>query len=163
MLIKPRSKVALATVAVAAAAMVVPALSGAGGPNVSGIELEAKLKGSQEVPERGDPNGKGEAQILLRKNKRRVCYFLQWSKLDGVTAAHIHKGEAGVAGPVKVTLLEESLPGNGEAEGCVKGVKKQLIKKIGKRPERWYVNAHNEEYPDGAIRGQLKPAAGTEK
>ena len=32
--------------------------------------------------------------------------------------------------------------------------KKKLIKKIAKHSERYYVNVHRPEYPDGAIRGQ---------
>ncbi len=36
---------------------------------------------------------------------------------------------------------------------------KKLLKKIVATPEKFYVNIHTEDYPDGAIRGQLEPTA----
>jgi CHRD domain len=32
---------------------------------------------------------------------------------------------------------------------------KRLAKKLRRAPENFYVNVHNSEHPDGAIRGQL--------
>ena len=54
-------------------------------------------------------------------------------------------------------LFEDSagLDGDGSYEGCTKNVKAKLIEKIIKAPEKYYVNIHTEEYPEGAIRGQL--------
>ena len=81
------------------------------------------------------------------------------SDTDEVIAGHIHKGTADVAGDVVVLLFEDTagLAGTGSYEGCTKGVKKKLIKKFGKKPDRYYVNIHTKEFPDGAIRGQLEP------
>ena len=45
-----------------------------------------------------------------------------------------------------------------QAHGSLKTIKKKLVRKIGKKPEKYYVNVHNPEYPDGAIRGQLELA-----
>lgn len=41
-------------------------------------------------------------------------------------------------------------------KGCVDDVSDTLIDKIADEPEDYYVNIHNEKYPDGAIRGQLE-------
>ena len=62
-------------------------------------------------------------------------------------------------GPVKVTLFDDpvGIPGP-TAEGCIKNVKRKLVRKLAKTPEAFYVNLHNGDYPDGAIRGQLGPA-----
>jgi hypothetical protein len=75
-----------------------------------------------------------------------------------MTAGHIHKGDTETAGPVKVTLFEDQqgLEGTGNYEGCVKKLKAKLLKKIAKAPEKFYVNLHTLDYPDGAIRGQLE-------
>jgi hypothetical protein len=123
--------------------------------------VSAKLKGSNEVPESGDPNGKGDVTVRLKARKRKVCFNLEISKLEGASAGHIHKGGEDVAGPIKVTLFDEDPPlaGTGTYEGCVKKVRKKLVRRIGRHPEKFYVNVHNAEYPDGAIRGQLEPGA----
>ena len=153
-----KSRLTLGLVVLALAALAIPALSSAGSSKVT---LNATLKGANEVPEVGDPNGKGEATIVLRPAKRKVCFNLTLDKIEGATAGHIHKGDSETAGPIKVTLFEADPPlaVPGTFEGCVKKVRRKLIKRIGARPERFYVNVHNAEYPDGAIRGQLEPAA----
>ena len=40
-------------------------------------------------------------------------------------------------------------------DGCVKKISNRIAKKLRKGPERFYVNVHNAEHPDGAIRDQL--------
>ena len=80
---------------------------------------------------------------------------LQFSERCTVSRCRI----ADVAGDVVVLLFEDTagLAGTGSYEGCTNGVKKKLIKKIGKKPDRFYVNIHTKEFPDGEIRGQLEP------
>jgi CHRD domain len=150
------SKLVLVLVALAVAALAVPALS----QGVRGtVEVQAKLKGNTEVPGPGSKKGKGDVHIELKAKKKKVCFELEVARLDEVTAGHIHKGTADVAGDVVVLLFEDTsgLAGTGSYEGCTKGVKKKLIKRIGKKPDRYYVNIHTNEFPDGAIRGQLEP------
>ena len=122
-------------------------------------ELIARLNGDKEVPGPGDPNGTGRALVFPNVKKRRVCFDLSWKKIQGPLQAHIHKGGPNVAGPVKVTLfaVDDPLPGpEGAVDGCVEQVKRKLVRKIKNNPKRYYVNVHNENYPDGAIRGQLQ-------
>jgi hypothetical protein len=149
-----RSKLTLGLVALALVALAIPALSIAG-PN----RLEATLKGANEVPGPGDPNGKGDITVRLRPAKEKVCFNLAIDKIDGASAGHIHKGDSETAGAIKVPLFEEDPPltSPGNYEGCVKNVKPRLIKRIKANPEKYYVNVHNAEYPEGAIRGQLEP------
>ena len=134
------------------AALAIPAA------NAAPAQLSAKLKGNEEVPGPGDPNGRGEAAVTVKRKKRKVCFALEFRRIGEPTAAHIHKGADGVAGPVKVTLFEdpEGLPVPGAVDGCVRDLKRRLVRKLAKRPQRFYVNLHNAEYPDGAIRGQLE-------
>ena len=152
-----RSKVGLALVALAVVVLVVPALSLAGRNT---IEVTAKLKGQNEVPGPGSNKGKGDASVFLKAKKEKVCFNLEVSKLDTITAGHIHKGTADVAGPVKVTLIDSQVQGTGTYEGCVENVKSKLIKKIAAAPEKFYVNIHTLDYPEGAIRGQLTALVG---
>ena len=82
--------------------MLIPALSGA-----AATQLSAKLKGNEEVAD-GDPNGRGEAFVAVKKpRKRKLCFEVSWEKVGPPTAAHIHKGAKGTDGPIKVTLFED--------------------------------------------------------
>jgi hypothetical protein len=162
MRVNPRSQLVLGLLAVAVAALAVPAVSSGG----KRFLLEASLKGNEEVPGPGDPNGKGAIALKVKNHKkarkRKICFTLEYRRLDGISAAHIHRGKTGVAGPVKVTLIEASpeLPGEGQEEGCVRRIKRKLIKRLKGRPGRFYVNVHNSVYPDGPIRGQLERSQG---
>jgi CHRD domain len=111
--------------------------------------LEASLTGEKEVPGPGDPNGRGEADVKVHKEK--VCYELEVERIKAATAAHIHRGGPDVAGPIVVEL---KAPTDGSSEGC-KAISKSLSKNLREHPSRYYVNVHNDPYPDGAIRGQL--------
>jgi hypothetical protein len=111
--------------------------------------LEASLTGEKEVPGPGDPNGQGKADVQVYKAK--VCYELQVERIKPATAAHIHRGGPGVAGDIVVVL---KTPTDGSSEGCT-AISKKLSKKLSMHPWRYYVNVHNDPYPDGAIRGQL--------
>jgi len=111
--------------------------------------LEASLTGEKEVPGPGDPNGRGEADVKVYKAK--VCYELEVKRIKPAQAAHIHKGGPNEAGPIVVPLKP---PTDGSSEGCI-AISEQLSKQLREHPSRYYVNVHNEPYPNGAIRGQL--------
>ena len=64
-----------------------------------GRAFEVAMTGEAENPA-GDPVGTGTATIRMRAGQGQVCYRLAVSGLTGVNAAHIHRGAAGVAGPV---------------------------------------------------------------
>jgi CHRD domain len=119
----------------------------------NGRPLKAELTGANEVPGPGDPDGSGVARLRLNQGRHRICYRITVADIGlPAMAAHIHVGTADVAGPVVVTLdppLED-----GTSQGCVT-VERRLVKAIRKNRSGYYVNVHNEEFPDGAIRGQL--------
>jgi len=117
-----------------------------------GRPLTAQLTGDAEVPGPGDPDGSGTARITLNQGQRQVCFDLEVFDIAPASASHIHRGEAGVAGPVVVTL---GPPTSGASSGCVIGVNRALIRQIRRSPEQFYVNVHNADFPPGALRGQL--------
>jgi hypothetical protein len=131
----------------AALVLALPASAGEGRAN-----LEANMTGKQEVPGPGDPNGRGEAEVKVFKAKVwKVCYTLKVRRIAPATAAHIHRGVRGKAGPIVVPLKP---PTDGFSSGCKK-IKPKLARKLKEHPARYYVNVHNRPFPDGAIRGQL--------
>jgi CHRD domain len=120
--------------------------------------LAATLDGANEVPSPGDPDGRGSAFVRLARDK--ACFVLQWSKITAPTAAHIHSGKAGVAGPVVVLFFQPainaaSLPDTLDSvAGCV-AVDPGVARKIAASPRDYYVNIHTADFAPGAIRGQL--------
>ena len=124
------------------------ALAGIGAATNS-PDLTATLTGKAEKP-KGDLNGSGIAIVDLSGGKRTVCWeFRNIKNIAKPTAAHIHKGGPGVAGPVVVPF-----GGAYKAKGCISSTK-AVIEAIEAHPGRYYVNIHNAAFPGGAIRGQL--------
>ncbi|MEP6666154.1 MAG: CHRD domain-containing protein [Nocardioidaceae bacterium] len=142
-----------------AAALVAPASAGAHSTHSPGFAaqqagndtLHARLRGSNEVPGPGDPNGSGRVTIRLHRAEGKVCAFATWHRIGTPIAAHIHRGRAGVSGDVVVDLTGSVTGGR----HCVHA-KKTLITKIMGHPHRYYYNIHNGRYQAGAIRGQLR-------
>jgi hypothetical protein len=118
-----------------------------------GAKLSATLTGAAEIPGPGDPDGAGTATIRLRVGQGQVCHSLTASNITlPASAAHIHQGAAGVAGPVVIPLITPDA--DGSVEGCV-SAPRALVKQILKNPAGYYVNVHTSDFPAGAIRGQL--------
>ena len=115
-----------------------------------GRKLGAALSGAVEVPP-GDTDGTGMFSGTVNPGQTKVCYTLSVAKIATATMAHIHRGAAGVAGPVVVALMA---PASGKSSACAT-VSRDLAKELINTPEGFYVNVHNAVYPPGAVRGQL--------
>jgi hypothetical protein len=112
----------------------------------------ATLTGAAEVPGPGDPDGSGRAEVSIADNIDEFCYEIKdVAGIQPATMAHVHRGAVGVAGPAVVTL---ETPSDGHSKACQK-VDEVIADEIEANPANFYVNVHNAEYPDGAIRGQL--------
>lgn len=120
-------------------------------PEQGGRPLTTTLTGAAEVPGPGDPDGTGTASITLNHGQGEVCYELTVDKIATANAAHIHSGAVDKAGPPIATLTP---PAEGSSKGCV-ALDKDKIKDVIQNPANYYVNVHNAEFPDGAVRGQL--------
>lgn len=145
-----RRIVLLSAAALAAVLVAAPAVSA---PKT--VTTTAKLKGANEVPNPGDPDGRGKAVVRLKSAKQKVCYVLTMKRIAmPAAAAHIHVGEAGVPGPVVVPLFTEPVDRH-RVKRCVDATS-ETIDQIRANPKGYYVNVHNAEYPGGAIRGQLR-------
>jgi hypothetical protein len=141
----------LVALAVLGAAVVPVAAFGAAG---SSSKLTANMTGGVEVP-KGDPNGHATATVTITGTK--VCWkFTNVTAIDKPTASHIHKGKAGVAGPVVVPFGAAY-----KAAGCTTATA-AVARAITANPRAYYVNIHTGKYPGGAVRGQLKkPSSST--
>ena len=144
------------SLAVAVVAALAAAILMTGVTRAAVWSLTADLTAEAEVPNPGPDGATGSAVIVIDDETNEVCFELTIDGLgkgDAVIAAHIHEGEAGVAGGVVVPLFTE--PPTGEMTGCVQDVDPDVIAAITADPAAYYVNIHTEQFPDGAVRGQL--------
>jgi len=117
--------------------------------------LEAKMTGAQETPAT-DPDAAGTAKLRLNAATKRVCFTIRVNAaVEDVAAAHIHKGNKGVAGNILVALINAPRSGH-KFTGCEKNVARSVIRAILRHPRRYYVNVHTTDFPGGEIRGQLR-------
>jgi len=122
----------------------------------------------------GDPfdavlsgHGSGTAEVTLNPGQREVCWEITVAHLTApVFAAHIHKGGAGVNGPIVVPFFFFATPSRATSfTGCTENVSRALIEAIQDNPGGYYVNVHTScagqpatcgpFFPGGAVRGQL--------
>lgn len=134
--------------------------------------LETELQGANEVGDDpmsrvnvGDRNGNGSAYVFgIDGDPTTLCYVLTVDDIGEAAAAHIHAGAEGTNGPVVVNL---AAPADGNAADCLTegemvGPNQDIpafdgttVADLLASPEDFYVNVHTEQYPDGAVRGQL--------
>lgn len=117
-----------------------------------GTAFRVSLTGDTESPA-GDPVGTGTATVRLRAGQGQVCFSFDVQNITlPAVGAHIHRGDAGSAGPIVIGLLA---PGNGGASsGCVAAAR-STVAAILAAPGEYYVNVHTTDFQAGAIRGQL--------
>ena len=116
----------------------------------AGQSYTATMIGAEERPNPGDNDGLGVALVTFEGTT--VRYSIVTQNIETATAAHIHRGAAGVPGPVVIGFDANTLTG-----GTVAGVSQELIDEIRANPGNFYVNVHNSPFPAGAVRGQLVP------
>jgi hypothetical protein len=127
-----------------------------GGEKTDGtaVTLKAPLSGADEVPGPGADPGVGAALVDISGTK--LCPNLKVTMGEKPTAAHIHQGAKGAAGPVFVDLKPEFTSGESayESKKCVDITAEQSAALIAS-PEAYYLNIHSDAHPNGAVRGQL--------
>lgn len=134
-----------------AAALALIGILAFGGAALAGTMLTASLTGANEVPGPGDADGTGTADLNLIPKREKICYTLTVQNIEPATMAHIHKGTSTEAGPIVKGLRP---PSDGDSQGCVR-LARTTIMKIKHNPSGYYVNVHNGDFPNGAVRGQL--------
>lgn len=144
----------LAALACAALAFSVTSPAQRGG---SSQTLFTALSGANELDAdgdrgAGDRNGRGAFSAIF--DGRELCYGIQVKYLATPSAAHIHRGRSNQNGPVVVPLTPPEEGDPGASAACTE-LSSRLARAIRRNPGRYYVNVHNADFPDGAVRGQL--------
>jgi len=164
--------VALTSVAVAGAHTNKPDAPAKPKPAVFHVAKTGKtawLLGSAEVGKdgklgAGDPDAVGSADFHIVGNNT-ICYGFTLTGADTPTDVHIHRGKAGVNGPVVIEFgnvpkgADGDPDGNpGASAGCktlTTPTELNALAGIKKNPRNWYANIHTTAFPNGAVRGQL--------
>ena len=120
-----------------------------------------RLDGAQEVPP-ADPDGRGTFAFVAIHD--RICYVLTARRIQPAAAAHIHAAPRGANGGIVVGLIP---PTSGFSADCITAqpnttpnsdavLLQSELDAIIADPAQFYVNVHNAEFMNGAIRGQLR-------
>ena len=117
-------------------------------------EFDATMRGSSESP-KGPAKARGTFTVQFRNGQ--ACYRMSVSGLGArPVAAHIHKGGAGVNGPIVIDL-KPTFRGTSPrvSQKCVPA-KASIVSAIRRNPSGYYANVHTGKNPGGAARGQLR-------
>jgi hypothetical protein len=91
------------------------------------------------------------ARIAINDSANQICTDLEVRALSDVTGAHIHRGGPGVSGPPLINL---EVPNDNDSDDC-DVVADALVDEIRNNPGGFYVNVHTNDFPAGAVRGQI--------
>jgi hypothetical protein len=121
----------------------------------------AFLEGSEEVPP-VQVDGFGFAVLIAdADDQTRLTYLIGYNFADGTEAiaGHIHQGAEGENGDVvqQLVLPQTEIEDVGFFVGTflLEDVDPALVQDLQADPSGHYVNVHTEEFPGGALRGQL--------
>jgi len=125
-----------------------------------GQTLGAVLTGSQETPPTTTP-GYGNATVVFDATRQNITVTITVANLGSpINNFHIHEAAAGVAGNVVVNLI--GLGGAFNA-GTMTGtfpIDADVATRMLANPGGFYVNVHTNQFPGGAVRGQLAYVSG---
>jgi hypothetical protein len=131
------------------------------------VTFTATLSGSNEAPPVAATGAGGFATITINLAQQTLDWVVDvFNFPTGVTAAHIHAGGAGVAGPVVVNFTVPTTASNDfRLSGTARPA--DVVARPAQGVNSWedlvqaimtgnaYVNVHSQANPGGEIRGQL--------
>ena len=117
------------------------------------IQFIVPLSGANEVPAgSGDPDGSGIATLTIDDATNSISWVIVPNNIQlPIFLDHIHQGAAGVNGPVVIDFSAQLIGGP---------IIDPDVAAVLANPTGYYVNVHTNEFPGGAIRGQV-PEPGT--
>lgn len=123
-----------------------------------GCRLSAPaMTGAKERPTPNASTATGSA-TFTRISPTQLSYTYNYQNLTtALTAAHIHIGNATVAGNIVIPLSI----GSGGTSGTVSDTataNEDLLNDICLNPGGYYINLHTSTFPGGEIRDQLQPS-----
>jgi hypothetical protein len=125
--------------------------------------FNVQLTSEQEPNGASTSESKGHAQIKVLEDGTMEFVLTINNKSDETfTRSHIHKGPAGVNGPIHWDFLEAGVPvaSIGGQPATLRVIARPraaaVLSDLLAHPDQYYVNVHSPTFPGGAIRGQLR-------
>jgi len=112
------------------------------------------FSGATEVPGPGDPDASGTVERLEIVGDELCVTFAVADLDDPATAAHLHAGEAGVAGDPVVNFGAPADAAAGSWDTCA-AIDSTVANDVETNPTGYYLNVHTATYQAGAARAQL--------
>ncbi len=119
-------------------------------PTAGGRASTARLTGDTGPGPPGDPGGSGQASVTVHLGRELLCVAVTTSGIAPVTSVHVHEAAPTAVDPI----VAAPAPAADGRPACF-GVDRQVLRKIRTDPASHYVEVHNAEFPDGALRGFL--------
>jgi hypothetical protein len=115
------------------------------------------MTGAQEVPGPGDPDGTATGTITLDDVTGDLSWDITYANISAPTAMHIHGpgGSAGSGAGVYIGLNVATSGGAGTLISSLTHGTLSEVTDVLNDPTDFYVNIHNGDFSQGAIRGQL--------
>jgi hypothetical protein len=129
-----------------------------GGP----INYAAELRGANEVPPTGS-SAFGGSLVTFDSINNKLTWEVNTSGIAVATLSHIHRGAAGVSGPVIINFATSAsqIPNGrtfGSADVSTLQASDLTALANASTANGYYVNVHSNAFPAGEIRGQLVAA-----
>jgi CHRD domain len=131
------------------------------------ITYAADLRTSNEVPP-ANSSAYGSAFVTFDLTNRTIAWDVATSGIANPTLSHIHRGAAGVNGPVIINFATSAaaIPnGRTSGSGTIASVQSANLTDAdltalanANGAAGYYVNVHSQAFPGGEVRGQLMPA-----
>jgi hypothetical protein len=138
----------IALLVLALVASVLLASCGGSLDNTPPLIFTATLLGSEETPPNNSP-GQGVGVLLFQPVSRQFSASVVTTGITE-TAAHIHQGAPGVAGPIIFPLAKNSGSVVWNTSGTLTPAQEETLRDSG-----FYFNVHSPTFPNGEIRGQI--------
>jgi CHRD domain len=133
------------------AVLVVAALAPTPAFATQNTNFGATLSGDQVVPGPGAPDASAVAAgTLWPQRPSQVCIGFG-SGVEPPFTAHIHQAPAGQTGPIVATIEFDTFFSSCGA------IDKTVLQDITRNFDQYYLDIHTDQFPDGAMRGQLQP------
>ncbi len=116
------------------------------------VSFTASLSGP---PASGEPNGRGEATLVLNPETNDVRVRLTYSNISRPSALHIRRGTTGTDGNIMVPIEIDSDDGS-TLTGSRVSAKPDAIRMILTWPGDYYLVVITPDRPVGALRGLMR-------